>query len=541
MSRAEKTRKTIEPAALAAARARLARATGKQRVDLILDAPDPQALVRALPADELYLTVREVGLGDAADLVQLASAEQFRTFLDLDAWKGGELAPRRALPWLRAARAGANGSPQAARRWAAKLHLLDRELLHLVLRGALRVHDLEADQDPVIVSTRFMRTPESKFVLEFEVDGAEYLAVRGIVDDLIAEDPFTATRLFSALAWDLPSELEESERRWRDARLADLGYPSPEEALSWFARPPGQPAVQAGAPARPPGFWLATFRRGALLDRAVDRLDPAARDAVEAELVGAANAVLVADAVDPGDPAAVRAAVEAARATLELGLEALSGGDESRAAEALERTPLKRIFQHGFLRLLELRWRAERLFKAGGAGTPSAPLLDAPLGEATAALVRRRPAFFPGLELPREEWGELAARAFTPRHFLSADEVARAGAALELGEGLAALARELGLSPPDLAQREPPRLSVLYLTALANERLGRAFSPAPLDAAELPRAAALLATIDDPRLAARGEAGALLLELARHRVEELAPLRDGGEVPAAHQGALLVR
>ncbi len=308
MSGAEKRGK-MEPGALAAARAGLARATGKRRLDLILDAPDPQALVRALPADELYLTVREVGLGDAAELIQLASAEQFRTFLDLDTWKDGALVAARALPWLRAARAGSTRSPQAARRWAAKLRLLDRELLHLVLRGAIRVHDLEADPDPVIASTRFLRTPEGKFVLEFEVEGTEYLAVRGLVDDLVAEDPFTATRLFSALSWDLPSELEESERRWRDARLADLGYPSLEEALSWFARPPPQPAEPPGPPARPPGFWLATFRRGTLLDRAADRLAPAARDAFELELVSAANAVLVADSVDPGDPEAVRRAV----------------------------------------------------------------------------------------------------------------------------------------------------------------------------------------------------------------------------------------
>ncbi|BDG08107.1 DUF6178 family protein [Anaeromyxobacter paludicola] len=535
-----KERKPIDPAALATARAGLSQVTGKRRLDLILDAPDPQALVRALPADELYLTVRELGLGDAASLVQLASAEQFRTFLDLDAWKGGALVPGRALPWLRAARAGSNQSPQAARRWAAKLRLLDRELLHLVLRGALRVHDLEAEPDPVLTSSRFMRTAEGKYVLEFLVEGTEYLAVRGIVDDLIADDPFTATRLFSALAWDLPSELEETERRWRDGRLADLGYPSPEEALSWFARPPREPAAPAGSPARPPGFWLATFRRGALLDRAADRLGPQARDAFEVELVAAANAVLVADAVDPGDPDAVRAAVEAARAKLELGLEALSGGDEARAAAVLEETPLKRVFQHGFLRTLELRWRAERLFQAGGAGTPALPLLDAPLGEAMAALTRRRPAFFPGLDLPREEWGDLAARAFVPRHFLSAEELARTAAALDLCEGLAAIARELALAPPERSDREPPRLSALYLTALANERLGRAFAPTPLAAAELPRAAALLATVEDPRLADRGEAGQLLLDLARHRAEELAPLREGGEVPAAHQAAVLV-
>jgi hypothetical protein len=254
--------RSIEPGALARARAELAQARGRRRLDVILDAPNPQALLRALPADELYFTIREIGLGDAAELVQLASARQFRTFLDLDAWRGSEIQPRRILPWLRAARAGAHLSPQASARWERKFAALDAEVLSLVLRDALRIHDLEEDPDPEFHSDRFMRTPEGKHVIEFAVEGAEYLAVRGIVDDLYAEDPFKATRLIAATRWEFPSELEESALRWRNARLADLAYPDLGEALSWFTRPAAGPARPAGKPARPAGFFLAQYRRG---------------------------------------------------------------------------------------------------------------------------------------------------------------------------------------------------------------------------------------------------------------------------------------
>ncbi|ACL66044.1 conserved hypothetical protein [Anaeromyxobacter dehalogenans 2CP-1] len=536
-----KEEKALAPEELSRARAALAAAQGKRRLDLVLEARDPQALVRALPADELYFTIRDIGLGDAALLVQLASPEQFKTFLDLDAWRGGAFEPRRALPWLRVARAGAHLDPKAAARWTRKLDALDREVLYLVLRDALHLHDLEEDPDPELVSDRFMRTPEGRFVVEFQVEGTEYLAVRGLLDDFYARDAFQATRLLSALRGELPSELEETALRWRTGRLADLGFPSLEEALSWFARPPRAPARPAGPPpARPPGFLLATLGGGSAMDRAAAALPAGEREVLEREIVAAANAVLVADQVDPSDLQAVRGAFAAARAMLELGLARLAGADPDRAAQVLAETPVKRLFQEGFGRVLELKWRAERLLAGGGAGSRAAPLLDAPLGEAVASLAAKRPRYFPGLEAPRDEWGTMSAAAHEPRRFLAAAELDRTAAALDLAEGLAGLAQALGLAGGRAEGPLAPRLSTLYLTALANERLGRAFRPDPVARAELPGAARALAAIEDPRLASAGQAGALLLELARARAAELAPIAEGGTARPEHLSALLV-
>ena len=132
----------------------------------------------------------------------------------------------------------------------------------------------------------------------------------------------------------------------------------------------------------------------------------------------------------------------------------------------------------------------------------------------------------------------MAAGAFVERPFRSAEEVRRTADAIGDAEGLLALARGLGLAPS--GEPNPPSLATLYLTALANERLGRAFFPAPLGRVELPAAARALETIDDPRLSGAGAPGELLLVMVRNRAAELAPVRAGEEPPPGAIAAVLV-
>jgi hypothetical protein len=254
--------------------------------------------------------------------------------------------------------------------------------------------------------------------------------VKGLLDDLYAEDPFAASRLLSSLRWDLPSELEETALRWRTGRLSDLGYPTVEEALSWFARPPRTPGHRAAPPARPPGFYLAALERGSLLDRAVALLSPEDREEVQGQVVAAANAVLVADAVDVAEPDAVRGAFETARGYLDLGLDRLSGGAAARAAAALTATPVKRVFQEGFGRVLELSWRARELLKRAGEETR----FGAPIDEVLQVLSGKRPRYFPGVEAPESDWGTVAAAAHQPRHFATPEDLARTSVALDRAE-----------------------------------------------------------------------------------------------------------
>src|SRR5436305_14321640 len=93
--------------ALAPRRA-LAAAIGKEKLDVLLSAPDPEALVQSIPDQEPYLALLEIGPEDAAEVVALSSPSQFRHAIDLSAWPGLDARPDPALVsrWLRLAREG---------------------------------------------------------------------------------------------------------------------------------------------------------------------------------------------------------------------------------------------------------------------------------------------------------------------------------------------------------------------------------------------------------------------------------------------------
>lgn len=415
------------------ARRALREARGKQKLELLFSAPDPARLVRSLPPEDLYLALLDIGPDDAAEIVAMATPEQFRHFVDMAAWRGGDEGPRTAevLRWLRLSREGASDS--APVRFRGQLSGLDVELLALVLRRGMKVHDLGEDDHPEPQNPALaFYSPDRRFLLEFSTE-SELSAMRQLIEALYQRDEGAAGRLIEATRWEQPAELEEAARRWRDGRLRDLGVPDFEESISFYARPAAAQKPE-GAPAVAPAQALAAPSRS-LLDAALDLLSGEELERAEESVVYAANAALVANRVALDDADEVREQLADARAALSLGLELLSSGDPSRAARVLAEVPIRQIFQSAMGEAYRLQTRARKIAQAARLPqAQTATLLDEPLESAVQALLKARPMF--------HEPGKRRPRAFASRA-----DLLQAEALLEEAESVVALLSNLGIAP----------------------------------------------------------------------------------------------
>lgn len=496
-------------------RASLTRPRGVRRMDALLESADPAAAVAALSVPDFYFLVKEVGLADAGDLVELATPQQIRGCLDLEVWDRDRVQLEAAAPWLLSVIE--TGPDKLAETWAG----LDAELRALFLaRSAIVIDHSMGEELPDEEERPAFSTPDTFFTVVVTAEREDEIRlVYRLIDDLYRVDQELARHTLLSSRSELPSELEEMSYRWRSGRMADLGYADFYEALEVFrpldpdsvrmdeatAEPPEAAATDearaAGLPAP-----VAEPIAGTFLARALEQVaDAAEAERLEAALVHLVNRVLSALRVRPGDEEGVRSATAAAAATVSIGLEHLCAGKVDRAPAALAAVSLTRLHRLGHSLILRLGRMARLLApRSLTAGEPSQSVLE--------ALLRARPLFPTALDDP--PGADLRA-------FRQMADLRRVAAHLTDLAARIALADALGVDLLAMAQAPEPRpeLDDHVRTALARRLAGGELDAAPLEPDELERLRR--GALESGRLSLADRAAALraLVELAaRNRI-----------------------
>src|SRR5262245_2778672 len=63
------------------------RVENKDQLDEFLSRPDAAHVVKTASFEEVFFTVKHVGLADSLDLLPFVSGKQVRGFIDLDCWR----------------------------------------------------------------------------------------------------------------------------------------------------------------------------------------------------------------------------------------------------------------------------------------------------------------------------------------------------------------------------------------------------------------------------------------------------------------------
>jgi len=447
--------------ALTRYRAQLERGRRSRRADSLFATADPVGAIRALPPDEFFYVLHELGFPEALEILVHGTAEQVQGALDLALWDRDQISTERADEWLAAI---AQAPFETVGAWARSL---DIELVALLIRQRARIYDLSLEEPPDEPEGVLFDTPDRLFTLELLGDEQTQRMTQHLVENLYRADQFMMRRFLVGMRSELDSELEQTAFRWRSGRMADLGFVDFYDALGVYRElDPASVQLEPGPVASTqPSDELATDTHLRLPVLMADRLagaTPFARavagltsaaevTALHSGLVALCNRVLSADRVSPGDDPAVAAVLGRVAATLDLAVEFLSRGDEAAGVAAVRRVSVTKLFRLGVSLIGKLHKLARSLERDSPFAVlrPAIDMWEPEDSEVIGALTKLRPLFPCLLDRPPST-GE---RPFASLRDLAAATVAieRAGAALALVVGL-------GVRPEHVS---PERLSVM--------------------------------------------------------------------------------
>jgi len=339
----------------------------KEQLDDFLARPDAAQTVKAASFEEMFFTVKSVGLADSLDLLPLVSGKQFRGFIDLDCWRKDTFVRKPFMEWMAAfIQAGPEETMKA-------ISGVDDTVVSLFLKDLIHVYEIDRDDPPT--GTQLIFTPDNRFAVEPLEQGEATTVGMLILDALFKYNPNLGTQIVAKVRYTTRVELEETAYDNKNRRLEAHGFVDYYDALSIYApgvvgesHPPAdrEPPVEEIPGEENPGNLPAVFADsllgGTFLTKAFEQItDPAEADRFAQELTALGNRILSANLVNLGELEGIRPALEEMRDFLTIGLERLTGGNAEIAPDALRKNYIQTVFKFGFDQVARLRDEADRL------------------------------------------------------------------------------------------------------------------------------------------------------------------------------------
>src|SRR5436309_2957815 len=349
------------------------RVESKDALEEFLTRPDAAHVVKTASFEEVFFTIKHVGLADSMDLLPLVSGKQVRGFIDLDCWRKDTFVRKPFMEWVAAfIQAGPEETMKA-------ISGIDDTVIGLFLKDLIHVYEIDRDDPPT--GTQLIFTPDNRFGVEPLEEGEATTVGMLILDALFKYNPNLGTQIVAKVRYTTRVELEETAYDNKNRRLEAHGFVDYYDALSIYApgvvgesHPPAdrEPPVEEIPGEENPGNLPAVFADsllgGTFLTKAFEQItDPAEADRFAQELTALGNRILSANLGNLGELEGIRPALEEMRDFLTIGLERLTGGKADIAPDVLRKSYIQTVFKVGFDQLARLRDEADRLAQIRGA------------------------------------------------------------------------------------------------------------------------------------------------------------------------------
>jgi hypothetical protein len=338
----------------------------EQRAKLILYSPYSEGVVKNLPPQELFLTLKASSLDLAVELLSYAKGSQIQFMFDIDAWYKDRIRAERVASWIILL---FNAGEDKVLEW---LRIADWDFLIAIFQKFVKVYKKPDDME-LIEAMDFLPpyTLDDFYFIEFKVPSLEFY-FRRIIEILREEMPDTYFALMESVIWEIPAEVEERAYRWRNGRLADEGIPEYFEALDIFSYIPLKnlrkidpkylPISEKIQPSI--NIMVYTGSEELFIFRILGILDDLSQmERIKRELAWIANKVIIVDNVTIDEIEQIKKSLEKVWGSLNIGLEYVSMGNLEIAKKILEEHFLEDIFRVSQNVLKELRRFALNLTK----------------------------------------------------------------------------------------------------------------------------------------------------------------------------------
>src|SRR5436309_613802 len=343
------------------------RVENKDQLDEFLSRPDAAHVVKTASFEEVFFTVKHVGLADSLDILPFVSGKQVRGFIDLDCWRKDTFVRKPFMEWIAAF---IQACPEETMK---AISGVDDTVVSLFLKDLIHVYEIDRDDPPT--RTQLIFTPDNRFAVERLEQGEATTVGMLILDALFKYTPNLGTQIVAKVRYTTRVELEETAYDNKNRRLEAHGFVDYYDALSIYAtssldqsHPPGDRKPEAEEipgeenPGNLPAVFADSLLGGTFLTKAFEQItDPAEADRFAQELTALGNRILSANLVNLGELEGIRPALEEMRDFLTIGLERLTGGKADIAPDVLRKNYIQTVFKIGFDQVARLRDEADRL------------------------------------------------------------------------------------------------------------------------------------------------------------------------------------
>ncbi|PMP68668.1 MAG: hypothetical protein C0190_01305 [Thermodesulfobacterium geofontis] len=339
----------------------------EERAKLILYSPYPEGIVKNLPPQELFLTLKASSLDLAVELLSYAKGSQIQFMFDIDAWYKDKIKSERVASWIVLL---FDAGEDKVLEW---LRIADWDFLIAIFQKFIKVYK-KPDEMELIEAMDFLPpyTLDDFYFIEFKIPSLEFY-FRRMIEIIREEMPDTYFALMESVIWEIPAEVEERAYRWRNGRLADEGIPEYFEALDIYSyiHPKSLrkielkylPISEESQPSI--NIMVYTGSEELFIFKVLGLLEDLNQiERIKRELAWIANKVIMVDNVVIDEIEQIKKSLEKVWGALNIGLEYVSMENVEIAKKVLEEHFLEDIFRVSQTLLRELRKFALNLTKS---------------------------------------------------------------------------------------------------------------------------------------------------------------------------------